>query len=150
MNFIKSFFSIIVISFGGIAFGLLCPLLFVLTVIFPRLRKNVANFADSLDDKEEISPILFTIYSIVESEMELYSSPKIMIICENVDLQQSIAMEYNSVKSDYEFSLMVLSEYIEGLENRDVTYSYYYIGSDISVQPPAGVLESFYFNVKGK
>lgn len=148
MYFIKSFFSIIVISFGGMAFGLLCPLLFILTVIFPRLRKSVANFADSLDDTEEISPILFTIYSIVESEMELYSSPKIMIVCENADLQQSIAMEYNSVKSDYEFSLMVLSEYIEGLENRDVTYSYYYIGSDISVQPPAGVLESFYFNVK--
>lgn len=155
MNFVKSFFYIIALGLAGIAFGLLSPLLFILSVLSPSVRQRVTAFSDRFENQKEdesiendISPILYTIYDILDTEAQLYEdTPKVMIVCENVDLLQSIQKEHESLECSYEFRLMALSAYTGTLENRDATYSYYYIGTDISIQPPVGVLESFYFNV---
>lgn len=151
MKFIQAFFYIIALSFVGIAFGLFLPLLFVLSVLFPSVKKRVISFADRFEDSEEVTPILFTIYTLVDNEKALYENTnKVMIVCEDSDLLTAIEKEHSEVEHEYEFSLMTLVDYNSNLANRNATYSYYYIGTDISIQPPAGVLESFYFHVSNQ
>jgi len=151
MKFIQSFFYIIALSFVGIAFGLLSPLLFVLSVLSPSVKKRVVSFADRFEDSEEVSPILFTICSIIDNDLPIgETNTKVMIICENASMLNSIAAEHGKVESEYQFSLMTLADYNANIESRDMAYLYYYFGSDISIQPPVGVLESFYFHVGKK
>jgi len=151
MKFIQAFFYIIALSFVGIAFGLLSPLLFVLSVLSPSMKKRIVSFANRFEDGEEVTAILFTIYTLVDNEKALYENiNKVMIVCEDSDLLNTIEREHGEVESEYEFSLMTLADYNSNLESRNTTYSYYYIGTDISIQPPVGVLESFYFHVNNQ